>query len=91
MSNNGRVHVLEVSELTRVFGHGPDAVTAVDHASFSIGEGEVVALVGESGSGKSTLARLLLRLLEPTSGAFALRGVDVTGLRVGAPEIGPGE
>ena len=78
---NGRVRVLEVDGLTRVFGHGPDAVTAVDHASFSIGEGEVVALVGESGSGKSTLARLLLRLLEPTSGAFALRGEDVTVLK----------
>jgi len=81
VSSNGRPRVLEVSELTRVFGHGQDAVTAVDHASFSVGEGEVVALVGESGSGKSTLARLLLRLLEPTSGTFTLRGTDVTRLR----------
>jgi ABC-type oligopeptide transport system ATPase subunit len=81
VSSNGRPRVLEVSELTRVFGRGEHAVTAVDHASFSIGEGEVVALVGESGSGKSTLARLLLRLLEPTSGTFSLDGVNVTGLK----------
>ena len=78
---NGRARLFEVSELTRVFGHGQHAVTAVDHVSFTIGEGEVVALVGESGSGKSTLARLLLRLLEPTSGTFSLEGVEVTGLR----------
>jgi peptide/nickel transport system ATP-binding protein len=78
VSSNGRVRLLEVSELTRIFGRGPQAVTAVDHVSFSVAEGEVVALVGESGSGKSTLARLLLRLLEPTSGTFSLKGVDVT-------------
>ena len=39
MSNNGRVHVLEVSELTRVFGHGPDAVTAVPSAVRAIYSG----------------------------------------------------
>jgi peptide/nickel transport system ATP-binding protein len=73
--------LLEVSDLTRTFGSGSRAVTAVDHVSFSIQTGEIVALVGESGSGKSTLARLLLRLLDSTQGTFRLAGKDVTRLR----------
>lgn len=73
--------LLEVSELTRSFGSGARAVAAVDHVSFSMAAGEIVALVGESGSGKSTLARVLLRLLDPTGGKFSLAGADVTRLR----------
>ena len=46
-----------------VFGHGHNAVRAVDDVSFTLGPSEVVTIVGESGSGKSTLARLVLRLL----------------------------
>jgi ABC-type oligopeptide transport system ATPase subunit len=76
--------LLEVSELTRTFGSGSGAVAAVDHVSFSIQAGEIVALVGESGSGKSTLARVLLRLLDATQGTFRLAGRDVTRLRGGA-------
>ena len=73
--------LLEVAELTRTFGSGSRTVAAVDHVSFSIQAGEIVALVGESGSGKSTLARLLLRLLDVTQGTFRLAGRDVTHLR----------
>jgi len=76
--------LLEVSELSRIFGSGSRAVAAVDQVSFSIQSGEIVALVGESGSGKSTLARVLLRLLDATHGSFRLAGRDVTHLRGGA-------
>jgi peptide/nickel transport system ATP-binding protein len=56
-------------------------VQAVAGVSFAIPSGKTLGLVGESGSGKTTVARTLLRLTEPTSGAFRLEGDDVFGLR----------
>lgn len=72
--------LLEISELTRIFGSGKNAVRAIWRASFSMQPGEVMGVVGESGSGKTTLARMLLGLLEPTSGRIVLDGADVTRL-----------
>ncbi len=72
--------LLETKNLTRTFGHGEHAVHAVKDVSFHVQPGEIVAVVGESGSGKSTLARLILRLLDPTSGRIYLHGNDVTDL-----------
>jgi peptide/nickel transport system ATP-binding protein len=73
--------LLEVDSLTRVFGRGEAAVRAVDGVSFTLDEGQITTVVGESGSGKSTLARLILRLLDPTSGTITLAGREVTRLR----------
>jgi peptide/nickel transport system ATP-binding protein len=53
-------------------------VHAVDDVDIAIEEGEVLGLAGESGSGKSTTGRLLIRLVEPSSGRIEYRGRDIT-------------
>jgi oligopeptide/dipeptide ABC transporter ATP-binding protein len=67
--------------LTRYFRlSGGRALEAVAGVTFGIERGSVFGLVGESGSGKSTIGRLLLRLLDPTSGAVHFDGVELTRL-----------
>ncbi len=80
--------LLEVEDLAKlypmrrgvVFSRQVGAVRAVDGISFALGRGETLALVGESGCGKSTTARLVLRLIEPTSGSVRFEGEDITAL-----------
>jgi ABC-2 type transport system ATP-binding protein len=65
--------VIEVTDLVKQFGD----FTAVDHVSFSVARGEVVGYLGPNGSGKTTTMRMLLGLLQPTSGAARVLGYDV--------------
>ncbi|MGA8108907.1 MAG: ATP-binding cassette domain-containing protein [Acidobacteriaceae bacterium] len=74
--------LVEVFELTKVYG-GRDTVPVVDHVSLRIARGETLGLVGESGSGKSTIARMVLGLLEPTSGWVKFDGQAVSGVAQG--------
>src|ERR1043166_804800 len=60
--------LIETKEVTRLYQMGANQVTALDHVSIGIGEGEFVSIQGTSGSGKSTLLNLLGGLDRPTSG-----------------------
>ena len=60
--------------VTKVFGYGTRANTAVDHVDFAFHEGELVSIVGESGSGKTTLSKMLLGLMNPTEGEIFFQG-----------------
>ena len=72
--------VLDVRELTKVYGEGDTTVHALREVSLSVGRGDYVAIMGSSGSGKSTLMNILGCLDVPTEGRYLLDGVDVSGL-----------
>ena len=59
----------------------PLQVKAINGISLKIPKGAIFAVVGESGSGKSTLGRVILKLIEPTSGKIYLNGQDITMLK----------
>jgi peptide/nickel transport system ATP-binding protein len=82
--------LLQVANLTKhfpvrsgVFSRVSAHVHAVDDISFDIAQGETLGLVGESGCGKSTTGKLILKLLEPTSGSVMWRGERIDRLRAG--------
>lgn len=68
------MEILEVNELTKIYGSGDNRVTALDHVSFRVKKGEFVAIVGASGSGKSTLMNLIGGIDRPTSGEVVVDG-----------------
>ncbi len=76
-------YIVQVEDLTKVFkirGSKED-FTAVRNVSFAIPRGETVAIVGESGSGKTTTARMMLKVVDPTSGIIRFDGEDVASLK----------
>src|SRR4051794_20501720 len=82
----GREPLMQVRDLVKhfpltqgiIFQRKVGAVQAVDGVSFDVFKGETLGLVGESGCGKSTTARLLLRLMDPTSGSIRFQGEEIS-------------
>ncbi|HEU4415787.1 MAG TPA: ATP-binding cassette domain-containing protein [Candidatus Angelobacter sp.] len=83
LSVRGVVKVYQTDD--GMFGKAKREVRAVNGVSFDIEQGETLGLVGESGCGKTTLGRMLLRLIEPTSGNIHFNGQDV--LAAGSSEL----
>ncbi|MER5385263.1 ABC transporter ATP-binding protein [Streptomyces sp. NPDC002688] len=73
--------VLEAVGLRREFGRGKQRFAAVDDVSLAVRRGETLGIVGESGSGKTTLGRMLVGLLEPTTGVVRHEGREQSGVR----------
>jgi NitT/TauT family transport system ATP-binding protein len=69
--------VVELTGVTKTFGHGSDAITALRDINLSVAEGEVVCLVGASGCGKSTILNLIAGLEAPSEGAVLARSRPV--------------
>ena len=73
-------YIISVKDLVKKYNDG--SVTALDHCSLNVKEGQVIAIIGPSGSGKSTLLRSLNLLEEPTSGKIYFKGTDLTSKEV---------
>lgn len=73
-------NVIETRDLCRTFGSEETMVTALDHVSIDIEEGEFTAIIGPSGSGKTTLLHLIGGLDEPNSGSVMLSGSNIANM-----------
>ena len=71
------MEILRVEHLRKIYGKGENAVHALDDVSFSVEQGQFVAIIGPSGSGKSTLLHILGGVDRPTSGKVFVDGQDV--------------
>ncbi|MBR2262731.1 MAG: ABC transporter ATP-binding protein [Firmicutes bacterium] len=74
------MEILKVEHLSRTYGKGENLVKAVDDVSFSVEQGEFVAIIGASGSGKSTLLHMIGGVDRPTSGSILINGKDISKL-----------
>lgn len=72
--------LLEVKDLCRTYRQGDTDIHAVDHVSFSMEKGDMLAIVGQSGSGKTTLLNLLGCIEKPSAGKVLLDGQDIHSL-----------
>lgn len=72
--------ILDVKNLSKTYGSGDTLVKALDNVSFSVNQGEFVAIIGPSGSGKSTLLHILGGVDKPTSGSVVIGDTNIANL-----------
>ena len=75
-----QMKILDVKHLSKIYGKGDTMVKALDDVSFSVEQGEFVAIIGPSGSGKSTLLHILGGVDVPTSGSVVINNTDISTL-----------
>ena len=75
------MNILEVKNLSKIYGKGDTLVKAVDDVSFTVEQGEFVAIIGPSGSGKSTLLHIIGGVDTPTEGNVIIDDTDITKLK----------
>ena len=73
-------HLIELQDVTKVYGTGTAATHALRGIQLGIDQGEFIAVMGPSGSGKSTCMNILGCLDTPTAGTYCFKGIDVAGL-----------
>lgn len=73
--------IIEVENLTKIYGQDPNLVKALDDVSLQIEAKSFISIVGQSGSGKTTLLNMLGGLDRPTSGKILYEGQDITGFK----------
>lgn len=74
--------MLEIRNLTKIYGEGEEAHLAVDNVNLKVKQGEFVVLIGPSGCGKTTTLKMINRLVEPTSGEILINGTPTSRLNV---------
>ncbi|MDZ7809607.1 MAG: ATP-binding cassette domain-containing protein [Arhodomonas sp.] len=72
--------MIRIENLTKVFETPEGPVTAADHITMEVPDGEICILLGPSGCGKTTTLKMINRIIEPTSGRVEINGEDTSGL-----------
>jgi putative ABC transport system ATP-binding protein len=79
-SKENTMSLIQTEQLTKIYGSGETAVTALDHVTLSVEQGEFLAVMGPSGCGKSTLLHLLGGLDRPTEGNVSIEGTLIANM-----------
>ena len=83
--------MIVLSNISKVFDNGKQALTAVDNVNLTIEQGQIYGIIGYSGAGKSTLIRLLNGLEKPSAGSVTINGQDISAAKGEAAASGTPE
>ena len=90
-TGNGRSHLIELHQVSKIFHVGSGDFVALDSIDFFVDEGEYVAVMGKSGSGKSTLVNMISGIDRPSSGEIFVAGVNLNHLKEGQMAVWRGQ